>query len=120
MIHVMANLPDHVLGLSAEGEVTGGDYEETLIPAVEERIQRHGKVRILYHLGPAFTGYTAAAIWDDARLGLTHRRDFEKIAVVTDADWCRYAVRLFAPLIPCPVRLFANAELAAATDWIQS
>ncbi len=120
MIEVMPDLPDNVLGLSATGEVTGQDYERTLIPAIEARIQRHGKVRVLYHLGPEFTGYTAAAIWDDARLGMSHLFDFEKVAVVTDVDWCRHAVRLFGLLIPCPVKLFANAELAAATAWIRS
>jgi len=120
MIELMPDLPDHVLGLSASGEVTAADYERTLIPALEERIKRHGKARVLYHLGPAFSGFSAGAMWDDARLGFTHRRDFEKIAVVTDVDWCRRAVQLFRLLIPCPVRLFANAELAAATDWVQS
>ena len=120
MIELMSGLPENVVGLSAIGEITGQDYEQTLIPAIEERIRRHGKVRVLYHLGPAFAGYTAAAMWDDAKLGLSHLRDFEQIAVVTDVDWCRYAVRLFAPLIPCPVKLFANAELAAAEDWVRS
>ncbi len=120
MIELMPDLPEHVVGLSAIGEITGEDYEQILIPAIEERIKRHGKVRVLYHLGPAFTGYTAAAMWDDAKLGFTHRRDFEKVAVVTEVEWCRHAVRLFAPLIPCPVQLFANAELAAAMDWVQS
>jgi SpoIIAA-like len=120
MIELMPGLPENVLGLSAKGEVTGDDYERTLIPAVNERTKRHGKIRLLYHLGPAFTGYTASAMWDDAKLGVTHLFDFERIAVVTDVEWCRVAVRLFAPLIPCPVRLFRNAELATAEDWVKS
>ncbi len=120
MIELMPGLPDNVVGLSAIGEVTAQDYEQTLIPTVEARIRRHRKVRVLYHLGPAFTGYTMAAMWDDARLGMGHLFDFEKVAVVTDVDWCRHAVRLFALLIPCPVKLFANAELGAAEDWVKS
>ena len=63
MIELMAGLPENVLGLSAKGEVTGEDYEQILIPAVEERTRRRGKIRLLYHLGPAFTGYTASALW---------------------------------------------------------
>jgi hypothetical protein len=120
MIELMSGLPDNVLGLSASGEVTAQDYERTLIPAIEERIKRHGKVRVLYHLGPAFTGYSMGAMWDDAKVGMSHLFDFEKIAVVTDVDWCRHAVRLFGLLIPCPVKLFANADLAAAKAWVQS
>jgi hypothetical protein len=120
MIELMPDLPDNVLGLSGTGEVTARDYERTLIPAIEERIRRHGKIRVLYHLGPAFTGYSMGAVWDDAKLGMSHLFDFEKIAVVTDVDWCRRAVRVFGLLIPCPVRLFANAELAAAKNWVQA
>jgi hypothetical protein len=120
MIELMSGLPDNVLGLSASGEVTAEDYVRTLIPAIEERIGRHGKIRLLYHLGPAFTGYSMGAMWDDAKVGMAHLFDFEKIAVATDVDWCRHAVRLFGLLIPCPVKLFANADLAAAKAWVQS
>ena len=32
----MNDLPDTVLGISAEGTVTGADYQTVLIPAVEK------------------------------------------------------------------------------------
>ncbi len=32
----MKGLPDDTLGISADGEITGTDYETVLIPALEE------------------------------------------------------------------------------------
>ena len=118
MIEVMKGLPDNVVGLSAKEEVTGNDYDTVLIPLVSEKIKKHGKVRMLYQLGPDFAGYDAAAIWDDTMFGMSHMFDFEKVAVVSDVEWIRNATRFFGVLLPCPVKTFDNKDLAAAKTWI--
>lgn len=110
--------PADVIAVSAHGHVTREDYERDLIPKVVERIGAAGRVKLLYELGPDFTGFSAGAAWDDAKLGLLHFSDFAKVAVVTDHDWIRLGTKLFAPLMPCPVHLFHVAERAAARDWI--
>lgn len=115
---LLEGFPDNVIAIRALGEVTSGDYEEKLIPLVRERAQRHPKLRLLMQLGPEFDGYTAGAMWDDARLGLTHWRSFERVAVVTDIGWITRSVKLFAPLMPGEVSVFPNDGLAAAKAWI--
>ena len=47
----MNDLPENILGVSAEGKVTGKDYETILIPAVEVKFKTHKKIRMLYQLG---------------------------------------------------------------------
>ncbi len=118
MFETIPGLPDDTLGLSATGTVTGEDYEQTLIPLVNDKLAAHGKVRLLMHFGPGFIGYSAAALWQDGRFGLAHLGDFRKLAVVSDVGWLNLAVRMFAPFIRCPVRGFADAELDAAKAWI--
>lgn len=44
MIEMILALPDNVIGIVAKGEVTKEDYEQTLIPAVEEALATHDKV----------------------------------------------------------------------------
>jgi hypothetical protein len=51
MITVLTDLPDNVLGFEAKGEVTGDDYEQVLIPAVEKHLETAEKIRLLYVLG---------------------------------------------------------------------
>ena len=118
MIEPMQGLPDHVVAIAASGEVSARDYETVLVPAVEAALARHEKIRLLYQLGGDFTGFTAGAMWDDMKVGLDHFTKWERIAVVTDLRWVANATRMFRFAMPCPVRVFANAELAEARRWI--
>ncbi|WP_170295170.1 STAS/SEC14 domain-containing protein [Paracoccus aestuariivivens] len=115
---LIEGFPDNVIAIRALGEVTSRDYEDQLIPLVREKAARLGKVRLLMQLGPEFEGYSAGAIWDDARLGLTHWRSFERVAVVSDIGWITRSVKLFAPLMPSEVAVFPNAAMDAAKLWI--
>ena len=118
MIEKIPDLPDNVLGFSAKGKVTVNDYESIIIPAVEELFSRQKKVRFLYHLGEEVTGFEAAAMWDDAKLGLKHLQGWEKMAIVSDIEWVRAAIKIFGLVIPGEVRVFHNNELTEATRWI--
>ena len=118
MMDLMQNLPDHVVGIIASGEVTANDYETFLVPAIEAKLVGQGKLRILYQLGPEFKGFTSGAMWDDLKLGVAHLTAWEKVAVVTDVDWISNATRLFGFAMPCPVKVFSNKEIADATRWV--
>lgn len=118
MVEQIPDLPDSVLGFTAKGTVTADDYESVIIPAVEALFSRQSKVRFLYHLGEGFSGFEAAAVWDDAKLGLKHLGGWERLAVVSDVEWIRAAVKVFGVAIPGEVRVFHDRELADAKRWI--
>jgi hypothetical protein len=118
MVEQIPDLPDNALGFVAKGTVTANDYESVIIPAVEELFSRQNKVRFLYHLGEDFSGFEAAAMWDDTKLGLKHLSGWERMAVVSDVEWVRAAIKIFGLAIPGHVRVFHNSELAEATRWI--
>lgn len=120
MIEIIADLPDGVLGLSATGTVTPDDYESTLIPAVQAATAGGLKARILFVLGEDFEGYAAEAAMDDARMGLHHWSDFERIALVTDHSVYRTLIKGFGFLMPGEVRVFAVADLESAKEWLGS
>jgi len=118
MVERIPDLPDNVIGFTAKGTVTADDYESVIIPAVEGLFSRRSKVRFLYHLGEEFSGFDAAAMWDDTKLGLRHLAGWERMAVVSDVEWLRAAVKIFGLAIPGHIRVFHNRELAEATRWI--
>jgi hypothetical protein len=120
MMQTIPGLPDDVVAVVAQGTVTGHDYESVLIPAVERGLATHEKLRLLYHLGPEFTGFTAAALWDDTKIGIRHLTAFAKVAVVTDVRWVVDAAKVFGLFIPCPVRVFGNDRLAEAKTWVST
>jgi len=118
MLEIIPNLPDNVWGVNAYGKVSGEDYDRVLIPAIQAKLKRQKRIRVLHQLGPNFSGFTAEAMWDDAKVGIRHITAFEKIAVVSDVDWIVAAVKVFAFVIPCPVRIFKNEELPEAKAWV--
>ena len=120
MIELMPELPPHVVGLVASGQVTAEDYEAVVIPAVEAALKTHDKICLLYHIGSEWTGFTAGAMWDDAKVGLSHMAAWEKIAVVTDVEWIRAGVKFFGFTITGVVKIFGNEQLDEAKGWVAS
>ena len=120
MIKRIPDLPENVIGFEASGEVTADDYESVLVPAADKAIKEQGTVRLLYVLGPDVSGFTAGAMWEDSKVGLEHRKAWERFAMVTDMDWVRDAMKLFGWVVPGEVRVFGNDQLAEAKAWISA
>lgn len=118
MIEVMTDLPDRVLGLKAIGKVSAEDYKTVLVPAIEEKLTKHRKARLLYILGDEFEGYTSGAAWEDAKVGMKHLTSFDRVAVVTDVDWIEKMIKAFGFALPGEVRVFDDDDLDEARLWI--
>lgn len=107
-----------IVAFDAIGTITDDDYRSTLIPALDKAAARHGKVRAALRFGGRFEGYTARAVMDDALYGLSHVRAFERVAVVSDIEWIRRGVAMFAHLSVVPVRIFAAHQTQEAIAWL--
>jgi SpoIIAA-like len=118
MIETLPGFPDSVVAMSAKGRVTRKDYEEVLIPKVNEAFGRRGKVRCYYELGSAFSGMDPGAAWEDFKLGIEHLRGWERVAIVTDVDWIRRAISAFRFLLPGQITVFETRQAAEARRWI--
>ena len=119
MYEVIDGFPDHVVAVRGSGRITGGDYRDVLVPAVERATAGGRNARLLVELGPSFEGYDPSAMMADAGLGIGHFGSFERIAVVTDPAWIRDSLGLFGGLIPGEVRVFSTIDADAAADWIR-
>lgn len=119
MLEIDRDTAGNVISVRAHGRVTGRDYEEILIPALEERIAKCGRVRILYTIGRDFSGVTLGAMWSDARAIIRHLKAIERAAVITDVGWMINLTRFFSAILPYPVRAFAPEMSAEAQAWIR-
>jgi hypothetical protein len=118
VIEMIPALPPNVIGFVAKEEVTREDYEQRLMPAIDQALEDHDKVRLLYVLGADFTGYKGGAMWEDGKLGIEHLTRWERIAVVSDKSWVRHTVNVFGHLIPGQVKVFDLEHEADASAWI--
>ena len=117
MIRLRSDMPTGVLGLEAIDDVEKEDYENVIVPLIDQAIAEHGKVRLVYVLGHDFDEYDDDAVWEDLKLGVRNPASFERIAVVTDARWVRPAIKAFSLLWPGQAKAFALAHLDDAKRW---
>jgi hypothetical protein len=120
MLERLTGLPSGVEGVKAVGKVSKEDYDRVLEPMLNEARTDGRRIRFLYELGPDFEGFTPAAAWEDAKIGLRSMRLFDGCAIVSDTGWLREAARLAGFLMPCPVRTFRVQERASALEWLGS
>ena len=118
MLKIINDLPDNVLGVSAEGKITGTDYETILIPALEKKLKVNKKIRMLYHLGRSFTGFDLNAMLDDAKMGMKHLSAWERVAFVSDHELINTFTKFFGYMLSCELRIFKNSDLDESIKWI--
>ena len=118
MIEQLKGFPANVLAFACREQVTRRDYDSVLIPAVEAALKGHDKVRLYYETGPDFIGIAAGAVLEDFKVGVEHLGRWERVALVSDVEWIRTAVRAFGFLLPGHVRVFHLGEAPAARAWI--
>lgn len=120
MIELLTDFPDNIAAFRCKGQVTKADYAKVLLPAALEKLRTHDKVRLYYEVDQDFSGFDPGAMWEDFKVGIEHLTRWEKIAVVTDVEWIRSAVRFFSFLIPATTKLFSRSEAAQARMWVSA
>lgn len=119
MLTIESQMDGALLEVEMSGTITSEDYRTRLVPAIERALQSHDRVRLMMIFGAEFRGYDMSAVWADSKLGLSHWRGFDRIAVVTDTTWLANSVRLAAPILPCPALVFDLAEAETARRWLR-
>jgi hypothetical protein len=118
MIEQLTGFPGNVVAFLCTGRVTKADYDSVLIPAVAEASRKHRRVRLYYETGADFAGLDLGAAWEDLKVGMENITRWERVAVVTDVEWIKHAVRIFSFLMPGVTKLFSRSEAAQAREWI--
>jgi hypothetical protein len=112
------DMPPGTIGFEAVGEVEDDDWEETVGPVLRSQIADGRKSRLLYLLGPRAREVEGDAIAADTRFRARHAGSFERVAVVSDEDWMRPALRALSFMLPGKAKGFRVRDLAAAKAWL--
>jgi hypothetical protein len=118
MLKRLGDMPAGTLGFEAVGEVEDDDWERSVEPVLRQAIAAGGKVRLLYLLGPEAREIEGDAIRAEAGFRARHPSAYERLAVVTDEEWVRPALRALSFLLPGHARAFAVRDIAAAKRWL--
>jgi SpoIIAA-like len=118
MLRQLTDMPVGALGFEAVGDVEDDDWEETVEPVLRREIAEGRKVRLLYVLGPDTREVDDDAVKADTGFRARHASSFDRVAVVSDEDWVRPALRTLSFLMPGKAKGFRVHELAEAKAWL--
>jgi hypothetical protein len=105
-----------LLHVKVTGKLTKEAYE-AFAPVVDEQIQEHGKVRILFEMHD-FHGWTAGALWEDLKFDFKHWKDIERLAIVGESKWEAGMAVFCKPFTTAKVQYFDHTKLNEAKAWI--
>jgi hypothetical protein len=118
MLRRMTDMPAGTIGFEAIGEVEDDDWEEAVEPVLRREVADGHKVRLLYLLGAQAREVERDAMTADTEFRARHAMSFDRVAVVSDEDWMRPAVRALSYLLPGKAKAFRVADLPAAKAWL--
>ena len=120
MVERMDEMPPGTIGLRAGGKLSRADYQEVLEPALKEAMDS-GEARVVFVLTD-FDGLEPGAWIEDVKTGLgvevAHRKEWKRLALVTDVDRVAKAVRMFYWLMPGELKLYGMDRLDEARSWV--
>ena len=118
MLRRMTDMPAGTIGFEAIGEIEDDDWEETVEPVLRREIAEGRDLRLLYLLGPETREVEGDAMKADTGFRARHATAFERVAVVSDEDWMRPALRGLSFLLPGKAKGFRVRDLQAAKTWL--
>jgi hypothetical protein len=118
MLRQMRDMPPGTFGFEAVGEVEDDDWEQAVEPVLRREAAADRKVRLLYLLGPEAHEVEGDAMTADVGFRVRHASSFDRVAVVSDEDWMRPALRALSFLVPGKAKAFRVHDLAGAKEWL--
>jgi len=118
MLRRMTDMPVGTIGFEAVGEVEDDDWEDAVEPVLRQEIADGRKVRLLYVLGPRTHEVEGDAVKADTGFRARHASSFDRVAVVSDEDWMRPALRALSFMLPGKAKGFPVRDLADAKAWL--
>ena len=59
-------------------------------------------------------------MWDDAKFGIKHKSDFEKVAVVGGPKWAEWCTKIASHLVAGEIKTYSADQLDDAWSWVQA
>ncbi|SIS66380.1 STAS/SEC14 domain-containing protein [Neptunomonas antarctica] len=118
MLFILPDTAGDLIVVQASEKLTAEDYQNVLVPLINEKIGPYGPLRVVIYLDQSFSGMEAGAVWEDAKLGLEHTEDFLRLAVVGGPDWIEWATKLGNYLIKGETRHFEERQFLQALHWV--
>lgn len=106
-----------MVGFVASDEITKEDFDNVVLPAVNELVKRTDKLNYLLIVDTQLKNFTLGAWLKDAMLGLNNLTKWNRAAIVTDSEGIQGFTQLFSKVMPGEFKAFNHSELDEAICW---
>ena len=100
------------------GKLTKEAYE-AFAPIVDQQIQEHGKLRLIFEMHD-FHGWTAGALWEDTKFDFKHWKEIERLAIIGETKWQAGMSTFCKPFTTAKIQYFDHANRDGALAWIEA
>jgi len=119
MIELLPESEGNVLAFKVTGKLTNKDYKDVFYSHLEKILTKYGKARIVFYTDNNFQGWDNNTMWDDVRFGVTHRNDFEKVAIVGGTYITNWGTKL-TKMLNGEVKCYPNNNYKEALNWTKA
>ena len=106
-----------MVGFKATGDVTEDDFNNTVIPAVKELVDKTDRLNYMLVLDTSLKNFTPGAWFKDAWMGLKHLTKWNRAAIVSNDESVRSFTDFFSYLVPGEFKGFEHKDLQRAINW---
>lgn len=118
MITKLNSTPSNMVGFRATGKVTIEDFENVVIPAVNELVARTNELNYLMVIDTDLKNFTIGAWWQDAFMGLKQIAKWRRAAIVSGLEGIKSFTKIFSFIVPGEFKAFDPSELEIAIHWV--
>ena len=117
MLRPIPDLPLHVAGLHAFGEVSETEYEEALTKIIGEQLSHDHKINFVLILETNIKNFVSGAWCGNIKIGFKYFFNWGRVSLVTDQKGILGYSDLFKYVIPGKFKYFPLDNLAEAIKW---
>ena len=107
-----------IVAFKVTGKLHHEDYVNTVIPAIDAALKLSDKISFFLSVED-FDGWDWQAAYDDFKLGVKHRHDFKRAAIVGNKKWEEWLCKVIGIFVEGETKYFDIADAEAARAWIQ-
>lgn len=118
MLQLINDLPPYVTGLHAFAEVSETEFENALVPIIDDLLQRNRKINFVLVLETDIKNFASGAWCGNIKIGFKYFFKWGRVALVTDQKSVMGYSDLFKYIIPGKFRYFPLDDLDKAIRWV--
>jgi len=100
------------------GVFTQDDFEHTFLPKLNQLIEQHNKINLLFEFDDDFMGWELAALWREIKFSIEYFNSINKIALIGNSNLLKWSFKFLHPFSQVFIDRFTHGQIEKAQAWL--